>query len=720
MTTRRAASKAATNSSDGSTTSADSRRSSLADPTHVVGGDDIDSSRPAKRARRTSIVTENRPVTRRQKTLSQEPIGSPEKSSRDSLAPELLTIEEPENNDDRIEQSVINRDVDGDQDDFASEAGEKLSPLPKRRGRKPKPKTVTASVSRLQELTTPWDQENGTDHEGSNVPSRATSRAPSKAPDRVAKRMPGRRRAPHADSSIEADLRRQLQLRLAYRSVAKALKPLLGELSQRGIDALEDDEEAHQQGEEHTAVMAELDARLQSRLTTLENERRIKTGSREEWLELQKDELHRRFVDCVEVLKDDYHTKAENCLLELYREYEREIDDDATEDEDGVVGPQHGKTSKANPTGRLDHKFDSRSRFFLVTEKLGIERQKQIAMQNLQKDFIVAEDHDETAEELDAPDEREYPPGFGLASASRREYATSVLNMNALLLATEAVENGEQPEEQVHPVIPNEEATGLQVLADLLNLQTPLVLPTRIPPRMQTPPPPVVVKQEPEQVEHPRTGLRGGLGDVIDLTSPPRKRRESGEDIFSALEQNLNLYPFSPQKTTKLEGMFLIEHTSPCFKANMNRQSRLTCSCVASQEVSRKEAITAVFRFLSKNSQDCSSCATRISNTWLANTWFAANGASATAETIGISYAGHSIVRSTFLGFRGVQEFAEWRWPHIWSKNAHIARAQRSSIRCATSSPTRCRDESSRTEKAFRLYGRTAFSCANSSCVEMG
>ncbi|TID20170.1 hypothetical protein E2P81_ATG07474 [Venturia nashicola] len=576
MITRRAASKAATNSSEGSSTSADSRRSSFADSTHAVGGDDIDSSRPAKRARRTSTATENRPVTRRQKTLSQEPIGSPEKSSRDSLAPELPTIEEPENIDDHVRQPAMNGNGDQDQDGFASEAGEKLSPLPKRRGRKPKPKTVTASLSRLQELTAPWDNENGTDHEGSNAPSRATSRAPSRAPDRVAKRMPGRRRAPHADPNIEADLRRQLQLRLAYRSVAKALKPLLAELSQRGIDALEDDEEAHQQGEEYTAVMAELDARLQSRLTVLENERRIKTGCREEWLELQKDELQRRFHDRVEVLKDDYHTKAENCLLELHREFAREIDDDATEDEDGVVGPQHGKISTTNPTGRLDHKFDSRSRFFLVTEKLANERLKQIAMQNLQRDFIVDEDHDETAEELDAPDENEYPSGFGLASTGRRAYATSVLNMEALVRATQAVEDGEQPEEQIHHVIPNGEATGLQILADLLTSQGPLVLPTRELSRMQTPPPLVVVKQEAGPVEHTVTAPRGGGDeDVVDLTTPQRKQRESGEDIFSALEQNLNLYPFSPQKTIKLETNAASHTTaSPAKKKHERKQSQ--------------------------------------------------------------------------------------------------------------------------------------------------
>ncbi|QDS76939.1 hypothetical protein FKW77_004915 [Venturia effusa] len=570
MTTRRAASKAATITSEGSTTSADSRRSSLADSTLVVGGDDIDSSRPAKRARRTSVATENRPVTRRQKARSQEPTRSPEKSSPDSLAPELPTIEEPDDRDDHNERSVMNGAGAGDQDGFASEADQKLSPLPKRRGRKPKPKTVTASVSRVQELTRPWEQEIGTDHEGSNAPSRANSRAP----DRVAKpRMPGRRRAPHADSSIEADLRRQLHLRLAYRSVAKALKPLLAELSQRDIDALEDDEEAHQQGEEYTAVMAELNARLQSRLATLEVERRIKTDFRVKWHETQKDELRRRFSDIIEVLKDDYHTKAEKSLLELFREIEREIDADATEDEDSIVGPQHGRTSNANPTGRLDHKFDSRSRFFLTTQRLGDERQKQIAMQNLQRDFIVAEDHDETAEELEAPYENEYPSGFGLASFVRREHATNLLNMKALVLAAEAVKDGQYPEEQIHPVLPNEEAMGLQVLADLVGSQPPIVLPTRTQSRIQTPPP-VVVKLEPDDVNCTGIELRGGDGDVVDLTTPQRNRRESSQDIFSALEQNLNLAYLSPQKTVKLEEDYTSHTTvSPTKQEYQQRQS---------------------------------------------------------------------------------------------------------------------------------------------------
>jgi hypothetical protein len=571
MATRRAASKAATNSTSGSTTSADSRRSSLADATHVVGGDDIDSRRATKRARRTSTVTENRPLTRRQKTVSQEPIESPEKATpRQSVAPDPPRIEEPENDDEQIDQSLMNGEYDG----FASEAGEKLSPLPKRRGRRPKPKTVTASTSRIQELAASWDQENGTDREASNAPSRATSRAPSRAPSRIAKRMPGRRRAPHADPNIEADLRRQLQLRLAYRSVAKALKPLLAELSQRSIDALEDDEEAHQQGEEYTAVMAELDARLQSRLEVLENERRIKTDSRREWLELQKEELRLRFVNRVEVLQDDYETRAENRLLELYREYERDMDDDATEDEDGVVGPQHGKASSADPTGRLDHKYDSRSRFFLVTEKLADGRQKQIEMQSLQKDF-VAEDHDDAQEEPGVSNENEYPSGFGHISSTRREYATSVLNLNALARASETVEKDDERKERAANIIPNEDATGLQVLADAMNAQRLVVLPTRI----QTPPPPLLVKKEPEPIDF--LGVRvEDEAEVIDLTTP-QKQLENKRDIRLAAEERSTIGLISPQNAVKIERKSRLPTTVSYPTANKNRIWCSACRGVA-------------------------------------------------------------------------------------------------------------------------------------------
>jgi hypothetical protein len=45
--------------------------------------------------------------------------------------------------------------------------------------------------------------------------------------DKPVKRLPGRRRAPHTNPKVEAALRRQLHLRMAYRAVAKSLKPIL-------------------------------------------------------------------------------------------------------------------------------------------------------------------------------------------------------------------------------------------------------------------------------------------------------------------------------------------------------------------------------------------------------------------------------------------------------------------------------------------------------------
>ena len=60
---------------------------------------------------------------------------------------------------------------------------------------------------------------------------------------KAAKRMPGRRRAPNPNTSIEADLRRQLSLKTAYRAVTKMLKPVLGELARRTIDEVERNED---------------------------------------------------------------------------------------------------------------------------------------------------------------------------------------------------------------------------------------------------------------------------------------------------------------------------------------------------------------------------------------------------------------------------------------------------------------------------------------------
>lgn len=89
------------------------------------------------------------------------------------------------------------------------------------------------------------------------------------APAKTGRRLPGRRRQPHSDINIETDLRRQLNLKMSYRSLAKVQKTLLEELSNRTIRHLEDDADYHKQCPAYKPVMAQLDQHRDSRLDQL-------------------------------------------------------------------------------------------------------------------------------------------------------------------------------------------------------------------------------------------------------------------------------------------------------------------------------------------------------------------------------------------------------------------------------------------------------------------
>lgn len=86
------------------------------------------------------------------------------------------------------------------------------------------------------------------------------------------KKMPGRRRHQHAIPSVEAALRRQLDLRVTYRAVAKQLKPILAEISKRTLKNLEKDRHYHEKAAEHRTVLSQLSQRRDERLKWIEDE----------------------------------------------------------------------------------------------------------------------------------------------------------------------------------------------------------------------------------------------------------------------------------------------------------------------------------------------------------------------------------------------------------------------------------------------------------------
>jgi len=264
MTTRRAASRVATNSTAGSIVSADSRRSSLDDTTQFAGGDDIDADRPTKKARlsdRSSTTTGTKSVVRHRQSPTPDLVAS----NQDLEIPDIVAtppprIEEAENATPLGEESV----ADARQDHGESDVQRLLSPLPKRRGRRPKVKRATTPTGSIAESLAPGTPLNGDLNENGDA-------------QKAARRLPGRRRAPNADPLVEACLRRQLQLRIGHRAVSKALKPVLIELARRTTANLEKKQDEEEFLEAEKQLTAELERRLQARLKIIENEKRIMT-----------------------------------------------------------------------------------------------------------------------------------------------------------------------------------------------------------------------------------------------------------------------------------------------------------------------------------------------------------------------------------------------------------------------------------------------------------
>jgi len=72
---------------------------------------------------------------------------------------------------------------------------------------------------------------------------------------------------------MEAKLRRQLELKVAYRAVAKAQKLILAELARRTAEELEAKPESYKDYDEFEDVTEELQSRLNARMETLRSYR---------------------------------------------------------------------------------------------------------------------------------------------------------------------------------------------------------------------------------------------------------------------------------------------------------------------------------------------------------------------------------------------------------------------------------------------------------------
>lgn len=346
--------------------------------------------------------------------------------------------------------------------------------------------------------------------------------------DRPRRRLAGRRRADHPDPDIEALMRRQLQLKSAYRSIARALKPVLAEIAQKTVEDLESNPVLHEQVVEYKGtedvpgIQKTLDDAFARRKAQLDAQYKwnklLLEDRREGELEVRKARCDLQFADFRQLQLDH----LEHQMLEIARKAQIDEGNSGfdTEDEDGEVIPMPKRTGyRFARTHALDRKYDSRSRLALESEKALRRLELRLNMHEMLQEHAK---HEKMGRE----------PGFTVMDSTAREAALarreSIMNTNILADAASEAERVSQI-----PIIPNEAAIGLQMLGDLCSRPSIRATTSHEAPKstqeafmgaatpMQMPPPPVPPPFMPESV-HERSPRMAGRPDRFNSPPPPQ------------------------------------------------------------------------------------------------------------------------------------------------------------------------------------------------------
>ncbi|KAF2858470.1 hypothetical protein K470DRAFT_131272 [Piedraia hortae CBS 480.64] len=172
-----------------------------------------------------------------------------------------------------------------------------------------------------------------------------------------------RRKGQHHIPEVEIALRRQLELRTAYRGLMRALKPVAAEVADRTLIELETNPTSHEEATEHPGVIAGLDAALERRRAEIHTQRELTERLLHETLEAESSVTKRTFSSTIRDLQDAFLDKIERDIVVLDDEVRRESDSegDATDLEDGVF-PRPRRMGYGGKKGsHLDKRYHSRS-----------------------------------------------------------------------------------------------------------------------------------------------------------------------------------------------------------------------------------------------------------------------------------------------------------------------------------------------------------------------
>lgn len=188
--------------------------------------------------------------------------------------PDNAALQEPTNSqEEKLEAASDEDDAERGYDEDLDNSRDELA-LPKQIGiatLDPTPVVSAVASPTGSNQDSNADQESPTKQSASVLVGGAL--AASQDGDKPVKRLPGRRRAPHANPKVEAALRRQLHLRMAYRAVAKNLKPILAELAKRSLGSIHKSPEEHTTFSEYPIVKNGLDENFEGRLAWIQKQK---------------------------------------------------------------------------------------------------------------------------------------------------------------------------------------------------------------------------------------------------------------------------------------------------------------------------------------------------------------------------------------------------------------------------------------------------------------
>ncbi|KAF2262899.1 hypothetical protein CC78DRAFT_294572 [Lojkania enalia] len=462
MTTRRASRAASNNTSPAapsSTNGSSSRRSSLNTVTNIDDLSDHEDEPPSKRIR-TNEDSGSPPGSMGSSASQISVVESQTPAQQNAKSRVLSTRKRRASRDSSQSSKTISARQNGVPARSESEDISEQQLRRKKRKTNDPPQDPAEAPPELTDASTPaGSPEQIPDVESSQGLQHVLPIAADDAPTKVAKRLPGRRRQPHPDVNVETDLRRQLQLKMSYRVVAKTMKKMLDELSNRTINHLETDPEYHKQFPEYQAVLHQLQDHYQIRMDQIDAERELKLQHLERVHIAQERIQHEQFINCFKDLQEDMLLQCAYQLKQLEREMKMQTRN-GTDDEDNIVEPTHTVDFPArNEDDRLGSKFASRSRAYVEVERLVNEVPSRRLFDKLRKEFVANDDEaDDSLEDL--------PGGFATFTGPDRTDSTTFHNIASLLEAAADIDRAlAQPE--ASKVIPNEQADALFLLASL-------------------------------------------------------------------------------------------------------------------------------------------------------------------------------------------------------------------------------------------------------------